>query len=91
MQLTMMVIAKSVKARYIRADCWPPEASANSSASLEERVLAGSSREALASLPLPMTIVIAMVSPNARAKPRMMAPMIPLRAVRRIGPEMASQ
>ena len=57
-----------------------PVASLNSLAITLAMVYEGANKEALISLRLPITIVMAIVSPNARPKPRMVAPTKPERA-----------
>ena len=76
----MMVIPNKSSARYISELICKSEASGNCSAILLANVLAGKSSEADARSALPITIVIAIVSPIARANPKMMAPIIPERA-----------
>ena len=76
----------------MRLDCWMPTlASLNVVAILEAMVWAWSNRRVgIASL-LPMTMVTAMVSPSARPRPRMTAPMMPDRANGRTARQMTSQ
>src|SRR6185312_4151498 len=76
--LTMIVIMSSVNPTAMSADrCASLLASLNSLAISDAMVYPGASSEAEISWRLPMSIVTAMVSPNARPKPRMMPPMMP--------------
>ena len=84
-------MANKIKAAYMRAATCKPLASANWFAKREDTVLEGANTEVSILLEFPISIVTAIVSPNALPNANMIPPIIPEEAAGNTICKIASQ